>query len=392
MIDLPNDSYQLALRDFQHARQQAVMQQLLARFRADDAALLPFNKIKQQLRPTGETIEHGIREIPLNKIVGSVARYEDFTRSFLPKSDTDQERWAGVRAAVSDMTGIPPIDVYQVGDAYFVQDGNHRVSIAHRLNSKSITAHVTEIKTRVLFSAEDDPNEIICKAHYADFLERTNLDKLRPDVDLMMTFCGQYQFFLDQIESCRNALVPDREIAGGADIWDQGVVAWYDQNYLPVIGIIRELGVLHHFPDRTEADMYLLLSERRGELEQDLGWHVELETGVSDLIASPEEPRGLVERFVQSLTPSPAGEPLPGLWRQQQLARRRYHHLFKHLLIGLDGSDENWFVFEKYIQAPPIVQDHDHILGLHVVPNESLLDSDYVRRMRERLRACSANH
>lgn len=382
MIDLPNDSYQLALRDFHQARQQAVMQQLLARFRADDATLLPFNKIKQQLRPTGETIEHGIREIPLNKIVGSVARYEDFTRSFLPKSDTDQERWAGVRAAVSDMTGIPPIEVYQVGDAYFVQDGNHRVSIAHRLNSKSITAYVTEIKTRVPFSAKDDPNEIICKAHYADFLERTNLDKLRPDVDLMMTFCGQYQIFLDQIESCRNAITTDRELAGGADTWDQGVAAWYDQNYLPVIEIIRELGVLHRFPDRTEADMYLLLSERRGELEQDLGWHVELETGVSDLIASPKKPRGLFGRFVQSLVPSPADEPEPGLWRQQQLARRRYHHLFKHILVELDGSDENWLLFDHLMQNAHF--DQDHILGLYVAADSTAPNSEFISAMRRR--------
>ena len=99
------------------------------------------------------------------------------------------------------MTGIPPIEVYQVGDAYFVQDGNHRVSIARRLNSKTITAYVIEVKTRVPFAADDDPNEIICKAHYADFLEKSNLDKLRPDVDLQMTFCGQYQIFLEQIEA-----------------------------------------------------------------------------------------------------------------------------------------------------------------------------------------------
>ena len=180
--------------------------------------------------PTGEPIKHGIQEIPLDKIVGSVARYKDFTRSFLPKRDTDQERWAGVRAAVTDMVGIPPIEVYQVGDAYFVQDGNHRVSIARRLDSKTITAYVTEVRTRVPFSADDDPGEIICKAHYADFLEKSNLDKLRPDVDLMMTFCGQYQIFLDQIEAGFDALASGGDYPGDTDLWDQAVVDWYDQD------------------------------------------------------------------------------------------------------------------------------------------------------------------
>ena len=32
---------------------------------------------------------------PLDAIVGSVGRYQDFTRTFLPKHDSDQDRWAG---------------------------------------------------------------------------------------------------------------------------------------------------------------------------------------------------------------------------------------------------------------------------------------------------------
>jgi nucleotide-binding universal stress UspA family protein len=128
--------------------------------------------------------------------------------------------------------------------------------------------------------------------------------------------------------------------------------------------------------------MYLLLSERRDQLESDLGWHIEMETGISDLIVTPIESPGLFKRVMQSIIPKQAKEMVPGLWRKQQLARRRYHHLFKHILIGLDGSDENWLIFERYIQAPAIAQDH--ILGLHVVPHKELLDSEHVRQMRER--------
>ena len=378
-------SYELALRDFHHARQQAVMQQLLARFRGEGATLLPFEEIKQQLHPTGETIEHGTQEIPLDKIVGSVSRYKDFTRSFLPKRDTDQERWAGVRAAISDMVGIPPIKVYQVGDAYFVLDGNHRVSIARRLDSKTITAYVTEVKTRVPLSADDDPYEIICKAHYADFLKRTNLDKLRPEVDLTMTFCGQYQIFLEQIETGFDALASDQDSPGETGNYDQAVVDWYDKIYLPIIHIIRELGVLHRFPERTEADMYLLLTERHDELEEDLGWHVDLETGVTDLITTTQEPLGPIQRVMKSIAPPPSADPLLGLWRRQQLARQRYHHLFKHILIPLEGTEENWHTFENFLGLAYF--DQDHILGLHVVPDRATLHSARVRRMRDRFYA-----
>jgi len=382
MTQQPQTNYQVAIRDFQYARKQAVMQQLLARFRGGGSALLPFDEISQQLHPTGEMIEHGTQEISLNKIVGSVGRHEDFTLSFLPKRDTDLERWAGLRAAVTDMVGIPPIEVYQVGNAYFVQDGNHRVSIARRLNSKTITAYVTEVKTRVPFSADDDPNEIICKAQYADFLEQTNLDKIRPDIDMTMTFSGQYYVFLDQIGSEYCVSTQNQDMLSDNEIWDEAVVLWYDQIYLPVINIIRDLGILHHFPERTEADMYLLLSERRDQLENDLGWHVEMETGISDLLVTPIKSRNLFKRVIKSIIPKQAKELVPGLWRKQQLARQRYHHLFKHILIGLDGSDENWLIFERYIQAPFIAQDH--ILGLHVVPHKALLNSEHVRQMRDR--------
>ncbi len=170
MSNLSQANYQLALRDFHYARKQAVMQQILARVRGKEEKLLDFHQVQQKLGSTGMTIAHGLQEIPLEKIVGSVDRYEEFTRSFLPKRDSDEERWTGVRTAVSNMAGMPPIDVYQVGDAYFVQDGNHRVSITRHLGGKTISARVTEVKTRVPLTADDNPNGIICKSYYADFL------------------------------------------------------------------------------------------------------------------------------------------------------------------------------------------------------------------------------
>ncbi len=375
-------SYQLALRDFQRARKQAVMQQILSRLRGDADKLLGFDEVRQQLRGTGESIKRGLQEIPLDKIVGSVARYGDFTRSFLPKRDEDEERWAGVRAAVDDMVGMPPIDVYQVGDAYFVQDGNHRVSIARQLNSKTITAYVIEVPTRVPLTAEDDPNDIICKSRYAAFLEKTNLDKLRPNIDLMMTFCGHYHFLLNQIEAEFNILMKDTDGQDDSELWQKAAENWYDLVYLPVVRIIRELGILHHFPERTEVDMYVLLSERQVELEEDLGWHVDLETGVSDLIIKEEQSHNFFGNILRKISPFLDRGPAPGIWRRQQLIRHRYHHLFEHILVPLDGSEEGWKMFEFILDAAQF--DGDHILGLHVVTDKKLVESAPVNQMRER--------
>jgi nucleotide-binding universal stress UspA family protein len=381
MTELSQINYELALRDFQRARQQAVMQQLLARFRGDGPELLPFQEIEEQLHPTGERITHGTQEIALDKIVGSVARYQDFTRSFLPKRQEDQARWAALRAAMADMVGVPPIEVYQVGDAYFVQDGNHRVSIARGLGSETITAYVTEIKTRVPLSADDDVNEIICKARYADFLDQTNLDRSRPEADLLLTFCGQYQNLLDQIDARRKPTPQSADESAVRRSWEEAATEWYDEAYLPIIQIIRELGALHHFPDRTEADLYILLSERRDELELQLGWHVDMETGVSDLIVSSGERPKLIDRVRNWITRRAEDEPEPGLWRQQQLARGRYHHLFKYILVGLDGTEENWRTFESYLKFN---QDDDHFLGLHVAPDQDTANSQVVRQIQDR--------
>ena len=358
------------------------MQQILSRLRGNADKLLCFDEVRQQLRSTGDTIKHGLQEIPLEKIVGSVARYEDFTRSFFPKRDADEERWAKVKAAVSDMVGIPPIEVFQIGDTYFVQDGNHRVSIAHQLNTKTISAYVTEIKTRVPLTADDDPNEIICKSYYADFLEKTNLDILRPDVNLLMTFCEQYQVFFEQIEAEFNLMKGNQDVSDETGLREKAIAAWYDLVYLPVVHIIRELGVLHRFPERTEADMYVLLSERQAELEKELGWHVERETGISDLISTQKQTSNLLTRILTKVSPFLVRGPLPGLWRKQQLARQRYHHLFEHILVPLDGSDEGWRMFDHVLRIARF--DGDHVLGLHVVPDKAQLRSDAVRQMSAR--------
>ena len=100
-------------------------------------------------------------------------------------------------------TGVPPIDVYQIGDSYFVMDGNHRVSVARQMGATYIEAYVTECRTRVPLSPDDDPNDLIVKAEYADFLENTKLDQIRPEVDLQVTTPGQYWELETHIEAHR---------------------------------------------------------------------------------------------------------------------------------------------------------------------------------------------
>src|SRR5512138_3988872 len=163
-----------AVVDFQEARRRASIQEILARLRGKSNQLLSYDEVAEKLKLRARA-ESGTRDIPLDAIVGSVGRYTDFTRTFLPRRGDDQERWARVKAAMEEDAGLPPIDVYKVGQAYFVIDGNHRVSIAKQQGAKTIEAHIIEVQTPVPFAPNTQPDDLIIKAEYTDFLEATHL-------------------------------------------------------------------------------------------------------------------------------------------------------------------------------------------------------------------------
>jgi nucleotide-binding universal stress UspA family protein len=312
----------------------------------------------------------------LAAIVGSVGRYQDFTRSFMPRSDQDIERWVRVKTAVNDMRGMSPIDVYKVGEAYFVIDGNHRVSVARQLGSDTITARVVEVKSRVGLSKHADATEIICQERYLDFLEQTNLDACHSDADLSMTFAGNYRALLGQIEIQQRRM---EERRGEPVTLPEAAEQWYEQVYLPIIRLIREQGAMRNFPERTEADIYILLSERREELEEALGWDVDAETAVTRL--SPAHPTrtlrlaaGLGERLLDVLRPEGFEDgPQPGQWRRERVSLRQYKQLFAQILVPLQGSSEDWHMLELALDVAR--RENGRLLGLHVVERESQLDS-----------------
>ncbi len=383
MTHAPQSSYDMAVHDFQRARRQAVIRQIMSRLQGKSDTLLCFDDVRRAMK-TGPAVDRGLQEIPLDKIVGSVGRYKDFTRSFLPTKDSNQERWARVKAAVTDMKGMPPIDVYKLGEVYFVNDGNHRVSVARQLGTKTIAAHVTEIEMRVPLSADDDPDEVICKAHYADFLEKTNLDQRYPEANLLMTFAGHYEVLLDQIDTECCLLGKDKDGRCLPENWDKAVEKWYEHVYLPVVQIIRELGGLHRFPGRTETDIYVLVSERREELEEALGWHLDPETTVPELVAQKSD-RPLLNLVLDSVAPALEKGPRVGRWREQQLILHREHHLFENILVLFEGIPGDWDILEQMIEQSQ--GDDDYILGLYVARDHASLDRAAVENIQKRFSA-----
>ena len=138
MTSEPHTSFD-AVQDFLRARRRAGLTEVLAVLSGREAPLLSYDEVRRRLHAV-ETPTQKLEDVPLDAIVGSVGRTQDFTREFLPRSDADKARWVGVRVAMTGLSGTPPVDLYRIGDAYFVRDGNHRVSVARQLGAKFIQA------------------------------------------------------------------------------------------------------------------------------------------------------------------------------------------------------------------------------------------------------------
>ncbi len=351
---MPADQYkfQRAIHDFQSARQKVGIQEVLARFTGKSTQLLSYEEVAQKLKLQIRT-ERGLQNIPLDAIVGSVGRYTDFTRSFLPRRADDQHRWAGVKTAMESGEGLPPIEVYKVGEVYFVIDGNHRVSIARQEGFDSIQARVIEFDTEINLTPDIQPDDLIIKAEHAEFLDATRIHEMRPNVDLSVTVPNQYKKLIDQIQVSQYLL--REESKPDASLQDSAAY-WYDAMYIPLAEAIRDRGLLHWFPDRTITDLYIWISENRAALEEELGWEIQSDVAATDLI---------LERSVQSE---------PGSWRKARTVTRYTDHLFMDILVPLSGDTESWDSLEQVITIAK--HEEAKIHGLHIVDSKEKVKSE----------------
>jgi len=84
----------------------------------------------------------GLHEVPLKKVRGSLGRITDFDCDFNPRTERLRDRWQSVAMAYLHNLGLQPVELIQVGEEYFVQDGHHRISVARALGQVAIEAEV----------------------------------------------------------------------------------------------------------------------------------------------------------------------------------------------------------------------------------------------------------
>jgi hypothetical protein len=129
--------------DFDRARRRAFYGHLAARLRRECSRLLAFDEVvEDHLAHNRRRL--GLREVEVSKIVGSVGRAGAFDRGFMPTKASLEGRWKRVDRAFHRGLNLPAVRLYKMGASYFVEDGNHRVSVARYQGVETIEAEVTE--------------------------------------------------------------------------------------------------------------------------------------------------------------------------------------------------------------------------------------------------------
>lgn len=131
-----------ALRLYERIRRRGWLGQLWTALIGEASHLLDLGAIEAHYA-TGDRWYGGCRTVPLRQIRGSEGRYREFDISFRPLQSHSAARWKSIAAARRMGVALPPVELIQVGDVYFVRDGHHRISVARALGQTEIEAKVT---------------------------------------------------------------------------------------------------------------------------------------------------------------------------------------------------------------------------------------------------------
>ena len=250
--------------DFQRARFKAFVNRLWGTLSGRPTTLLSYDEIKEKLH-IGGPIYRGVQTVHVDQIAGSLNRYHEFDRVFLPASDKLAPRWQSVNRAFYQEISLPPVVLYKVGQVYFVVDGHHRVSVAREQGQIYIEAEVRECATRVNLTPDIRLEDLEILGTKVKFLERTSLDSLRPDANIKVTIPDGFDRMLEHIAVHRYFMGIDLQ----RDIPEEEAIKhWYETVYMPIVQVIRETEILKEFRDKTEGDLYLWVLDHQHYLQR----------------------------------------------------------------------------------------------------------------------------
>lgn len=260
--------------DFARARRGQTWSRIAGRLRGrsrDLDLMLPFDEVVAALGRRGEQ-RRGLRTVPVDAIVGSVDRAHVFDRRFRPTSQLTRTRFERIAEAARRGQDLPPVVLFQVGAAYFVQDGHHRVAVARALGREDIAAWVTEILTVVGADRDLTLADLPTKGHERLFRERVPLP---PDLlaAVHVDDPDDYAHLAEGFEAWAWRIAQQDAAHDGERILpDRGAMAlrWWHELYQPTLALLRDAGLITG--EHADTAAYLRLSAERYRLLRTQQW------------------------------------------------------------------------------------------------------------------------
>ena len=223
--------------------------------------LLPLDEVRRRLRIVGQSYL-GIVSIPVGQVVGSLDRTADFDRDFRARRGGSRQRMAGLRAAFPD-GAMPPIEAYEVGGAYFVSDGHHRVALARERATDFIDAEVTRLETNYELPPGVDVAQLVHTEQQRVLLEESGLARARPDVVIEFSRPGGYPELLELVKAHGYDLARRK---GSLPTAEEVAADWYDGVFEPGVAALRREALPDIYSYKTDADLFLWVYQRRRAL------------------------------------------------------------------------------------------------------------------------------
>jgi hypothetical protein len=258
--------------DFLRARRLQMVSALASRVllkESGDRKALSFQEVVDALGLVNE-VALGLQIIPVDRIVGSVDKVRDFDPKFRPRTGRNRQRWERLAEAARRGESLPPIDVYQIGDLYFVRDGHHRVSVHRALELPTIEADVRLVRTLV------SPDDVHAHSDLADhelrrlFLQRVPLGTAAQE-QLELSDPKQYPWLAEMVEAWAARLMfVERTVLDRRE----AARRWYTEELVPVVTMIREADLLEK--DETPADAYMRAAAERYSIFHEHVWNTDV--------------------------------------------------------------------------------------------------------------------
>ncbi|MCQ2572643.1 MAG: transcriptional regulator [Treponema sp.] len=268
--------------DFLKARNKAFFNEIQHLLNPEEAKLIALSDVKNLIKPSAETYL-GMKVIPVEKIIGSEGRYQDFDNNFFPKSSHLRTRWEKIDDAAIRSIVLPPIKVYEIAGLYFVRDGNHRVSVAKSRGTEFIDAEVVSLQSEITIKNANNINDLIrqiinfekrtfyMETSFGDITDYWVMDFTTPGkYDLIYNHIITHKYYINMNQS--------EEIS-----WDDAVLSWFKNVYLPVIHYLEDNKVMKHFRKRTESDLYVWIMKYWDQLKTKYGNDVPINDAVAEL-------------------------------------------------------------------------------------------------------------